>query len=71
MCHSELEKILDNKESYWQQRARLKWLLEGDRNTKKFQISTTTRKKKNYIFSLQIDDKLEFDQLTIFRHINE
>jgi uncharacterized ubiquitin-like protein YukD len=37
-CHTHLENILDAEEYYWQQRARLKWLLEGDNNTKKLYI---------------------------------
>jgi hypothetical protein len=40
------KKNLDDEKSYWQQRARLKWLLEGDRNTKFFHISASNRKKK-------------------------
>jgi hypothetical protein len=38
---------------------------------KKNQNSATIRKNKNYIFSLQINDQIEFDQVKIFRHINE
>jgi hypothetical protein len=68
-CHTNLGKILDDEETYWQQRARLKWLLEGDRNTKFFHISAIAR-KKNYIYSLEIDGHIEYDSLIIFRHIN-
>jgi hypothetical protein len=49
-CHLELEKILDNEESYWQQRTRLKWLLESDRNTKNFKYQQQIEKRKILYF---------------------
>ena len=33
----ELEDLLDREELLWAQKARTKWILQGDRNTKHFQ----------------------------------
>ncbi|KAK8689513.1 hypothetical protein V6N13_088228 [Hibiscus sabdariffa] len=60
---SELKDILDKEETLWQQRSRVLWLREGDRNTKFFHERAKSRRKKNAISVLvdssgrRVDDK--------------
>lgn len=37
MIREELENLLDREELLWAQKARTKWILQGDRNNKYFQ----------------------------------
>jgi hypothetical protein len=48
--------ILDQEDLFWYQRARQDWIKFGDRNTRFFHLSTTVRKRKNCIESLQNND---------------
>ncbi|XP_040970914.1 uncharacterized protein [Gossypium hirsutum] len=48
-----LGNLYSEEESYWAQRSRIKWLREGDRNTKFFHVRATSRHKKNNIERLQ------------------
>ncbi|KAH1083050.1 hypothetical protein J1N35_022811 [Gossypium stocksii] len=41
------------EEGYWAQRARIKWLMEGDRNTHYFHMRAISRRKKNNIDRLK------------------
>ncbi|XP_075675158.1 uncharacterized protein LOC142644424 [Castanea sativa] len=50
----ELEDLMNKKELMWAQKARAKWILQGDRNTKYFQTVVKQRKARNRI--LQIKD---------------
>ena len=52
-CQVKFREIMSEEESYWQTRARLQWLLEGDLNTKFFHVCASNRKKKNTILSLE------------------
>ena len=45
--------ILKQKEEFWSVKFRYNWLIQGDRNTKFFHISTLIRRKRNRISSLQ------------------
>ncbi|KAL4348938.1 hypothetical protein GQ457_17G007600 [Hibiscus cannabinus] len=45
----ELKTILDKEEKYWRQRSRIRWLKEGDRNTRFFHYRANNRRKKNMI----------------------
>lgn len=49
-CQSTLHQLYLDEETYWQQRSRLKWFLEGDLNTKFFHVTASTRKRKKYNF---------------------
>ncbi|XP_074266271.1 uncharacterized protein LOC141588743 [Silene latifolia] len=48
----DLNRVLDSENSYWQDRARINWLIDGDRNTAFFQKSVTLRRSFNRIISL-------------------
>ncbi|XP_060961067.1 uncharacterized protein LOC133031554 [Cannabis sativa] len=50
-----LDALLYKEEIYWKQRARVRWLNAGDRNTKFFHKHATSRRKTNHIKYLKID----------------
>ncbi|CAL9009767.1 unnamed protein product, partial [Prunus brigantina] len=52
---SEYNIILDQEALFWQQKSRVKWLQEGDRNTKFFHLSTIVRRRRNKIEKLKND----------------
>ena len=52
---SELNLLLDREEQIWHQRAHVKWVQCGDKNTKYFHGSATHRKRKNFIKGLMDD----------------
>ena len=53
----ELEELLNREELMWAQKARTKWFLHGDRNTRYFQTVVRKRRSRNRI--LQIKDEHE------------
>jgi hypothetical protein len=64
-----LNKLYLEEEQYWQQRYRLKWILEGDSNTQFFHTVASNNKRKNFIFSLEIDGSMDFDQNILRKHV--
>jgi hypothetical protein len=54
----ELLTIIDREESYWHQRSREKWLLQGDSNTAFFHRMSNGCKRKRTIFSLKDGDNI-------------
>ena len=54
----ELEKILALEEELWCMKARMNWLIQGERNTTFFHISTLNRRSQNRIVRIQNADGL-------------
>ncbi|KAL4284332.1 hypothetical protein GQ457_16G009900 [Hibiscus cannabinus] len=52
----ELDKILEQEDSLWFQRARTKWIQWGDRNTAYFHATTLSRRRRNHINMLHLPD---------------
>jgi hypothetical protein len=50
--------ILRKEEIKWYQHAKVKELLEGDSNTKYFQLIANGKHRKTWIFQLQHEDKI-------------
>jgi len=50
-----MQHLLSQDDAYWRQRAKAHWYKDGDRNTKFFHASATTRRKVNRISSLDDD----------------
>lgn len=50
----ELEEVLYSESLLWLQKSRVSSLLDGDRNTKFFHLSTLIRRKKNHVHSLKL-----------------
>ena len=48
----EINELLDGEEVWWQQRSRVRWLGEGDHNTKYFHNHASVRQRKNTISGL-------------------
>ncbi|CAN1120865.1 Transposon TX1 uncharacterized 149 kDa protein [Linum perenne] len=53
---SKLELVLSQEEMLWVQKSRANWVIEGDRNTRFFQLATLKRKSVNRIKHLKDDD---------------
>jgi hypothetical protein len=69
LASAEFEDALNKQEAFWQEKARINWHLEGDRNTSYFhriaKIKTTTK----YISSLQDGEHVHTDQTQIAEHV--
>ena len=52
----ELEKILNLEEELWGMKARTNWLIQGERNTTFFHISTLNRRSNNRILGINDPD---------------
>ncbi|XP_065623699.1 uncharacterized protein LOC136065014 [Quercus suber] len=57
----EINELLDSEETYWNQRSRVQWLNEGDRNSKFFHNKASERKRKNTILGLWNDQRVWCD----------
>lgn len=53
---AQLDTLLDREASYWQQRAKVSWLKDGDRNTRFFHQRANNRRKCNKISGLRDSD---------------
>ena len=49
LLSGELEKILDLEEELWGMKARINWLIQGERNTNFFHVTALTRRSRNRI----------------------
>lgn len=52
-CKEEITRLWEQEEKYWKARERLKWLNEGDRNSKFFHATTIQRRSRNRITRLR------------------
>ena len=59
-----LNEALIREEIFWRQKSRVAWLKEGDRATKFFMASTVTRRRRNFIQTLKIEQGTELDQVS-------
>lgn len=63
------KKKVREEEIKWRQRSRLRWLLEGDRNSKFFHSYASFRHKSNKIVVLMDGDQRREDKDSISNHI--
>lgn len=54
-----LEKLEEQRDLYWRQRAHVHWLKNGDKNTKFFHLFASERKRRNRIKKLKREDGSE------------
>lgn len=48
--------ILTQEDMYWRQKARCKWHIEGERNTKYFHAMVVEKRRKNRVLQLKLGD---------------
>ena len=69
---NQISNMLMDEEIYWKQRSRVKWLKEGDRNTKFFHEKASARRRKNKIWGVEDNNgKWLKDQDDINREFSE
>ncbi|XP_061351224.1 uncharacterized protein LOC133296287 [Gastrolobium bilobum] len=57
-CQSLLLEVLHEEELFWFQKSRQKWIMDGDRNTIFYHLSTVVRINSNKIFRLKNDSEV-------------
>lgn len=62
LARSALKNLLQAEETHWKQKSRIRWLQEGDKNTRFFHLAAKIRGAKNRI------DKVEFKGNTLENH---
>ncbi|XP_077228559.1 uncharacterized protein LOC143861529 [Tasmannia lanceolata] len=67
----EHKELLMLKEISWHQRSRVKWLLEGDKNTAFFHAMASARRRRNRIESLEVEGEIVSDKERIIEEIIE
>ncbi|PNX71458.1 ribonuclease H, partial [Trifolium pratense] len=63
------EEALNRQEAFWQEKARVKWHLEGDRNTKYFHRLAKIKTSTKLITTLQDGDNVLIDPNQIAEHV--
>ena len=43
----ELDRVLNQEEQLWALKSRVNWMIQGDRNTNFYHVSTLVRRKRN------------------------
>ena len=54
--HKDLEVVLDQERDLWMLKSRLNWMIQGDRNTSFYHVSTLARRKRNHIASIKTEE---------------
>ena len=49
----ELDSVLSQEEELWALKSRVNWMIQGDRNTSFYHVSTLVRRKRNQILSIK------------------
>ena len=49
----DLDLVLNQEEELWALKSRVNWLVQGDRNTAFFHVSTLVRRKRNQIMAIK------------------
>jgi hypothetical protein len=68
-AHKGLDVALNRQECFWQEKAKLNWHLQGDRNTKYFHRIANIKTSTKTITSLQDGEHVITDQAQISNHI--
>lgn len=53
--HQELDLLLNQERDIWALKSRINWMIQGDRNTSFFHVSTLARRKRNHIVVVMDD----------------
>jgi len=64
-----LEDVLDKQEAFWREKAKVKWHLEGDRNTNYFHTIAKIKSKTKQITSIRDNEQLMTEPGQIVDHI--
>ncbi|GER30132.1 NADH-quinone oxidoreductase subunit C/D, partial [Striga asiatica] len=54
-CHAEYQLRLLMEEDFWKQKAAVRWVAEGERNTRFFQGFVRQKRAKSYIHSIEVN----------------
>ncbi|XP_057779485.1 uncharacterized protein LOC130998068 [Salvia miltiorrhiza] len=68
-CEAKLNRFLSQKNSLLQQKSRIAWLMDGDKNTSFFHNMLKFRKDKLHIGHLRIGNDIVYDSKLIEQHI--
>jgi len=68
-AHIQLEEALKKQNIFWQEKARVNWHLDGDRNTKFYHTITKIKNKTKLISSIINDNEIIFEPSQIADHI--
>lgn len=58
LLQQELESILDQERDLWILKSKLNWMIQGDRNTSFYHMSTLARWKRNHVASVKDDREM-------------
>ena len=61
VVRGKLNHLLQQEEVFWKQRAKVKWIQEGDRNTNFFHAYANQKRKKGRIYRIQADEGIWLD----------
>lgn len=64
----EYNDVLKQEEIHWFQKSRIKWILDGESNTKFFHQTTLARRRVNKIFMLKVDGEWMDNQELLKQH---